>query len=156
MAWGCHNCPHKVQIEAARARCLSCTRCNGERVHIGGMVHLDAMKDEHGVEVALALSRSHYNPAHDTGDSMADVPADVLPWLERALEPFTRLNDAEAVLVCAMMRGETVTEIARRIGELPQTTHFRWLRLLRKNPVWRVIATGNIGKGQGRKPKAEG
>ena len=156
MAWGCHNCPHRAQIEAARARCLSCTRCNGDRVHIGTMIHLDAMKDEHAQEIALALSRSHYNPADDTGDSRADVPADVLPFLERALEPFTRLNDSEALLVCAMLRGETITEIARRIGELPQTTHFRWRRLLQKNPVWRVIATGNIGKGQGRKPKAEG
>lgn len=158
MARGCHNCPHKEQIEAARSRCLSCTRCNGERVHIGdaSMVHLDAMEDEHGVEVALALSRSHYNPAHDTGESLADVPPDVLPWLERALEPFTRLTDSEAVLVCAMMRGETVAEIARRIGELPQTTHFRWRRLLQKNSVWKAIATGDIGKGKGRKPKAEG
>ena len=158
MAYGCHKCPHKEQIEAARSRCLSCTRCNGDRVKIGdaSMVHLDAMENEHGVEVALALSRRLYNPADDTGDSRTDVPADVLPWLERALEPFTRLTDPEALLVCAMMRGETVAEIARRIGELPQTTHFRWQRLLQKNPLWRVIANGDIGKGKGRKPKAEG
>ena len=80
--------------------------------------------------------------------------AAMLPWLAR---PFLRLKKPEDVkLVCSMLRGEWLRDIAKRWGTSIQTIHLRWKRIIKADPAWRSIASGMIGRGRGRKPaKAE-
>ena len=154
MAFGCHNCPHDAEIARLRETCLACRRCNGDRVKIGEWTHisLDAGKDEACAEKILAHVPPDYVPREPTPRSRVDVPEDVLPYLLRIMELFARLRAKDLILLAAMMRGERLTDYARRTGLTLQAVHSRWQRIVCKNPIWAAVATGMIGSGRGRKP----
>ena len=75
-----------------------------------------------------------------------------LPFVRAAIEPFSALSDVDAAIVCRMLRGERLVDIANAQGLALQTVHVRWKSLIKRNPVWKSLANGKIGSGCGRKP----
>ena len=154
MSCGCHNCPHDAEIAKLRETCLKCTRCNGDHVKVASWsrVSLDAARDDGCRGLILGRTARDYRPRDPTPCNPVNIPDDVYQYLMAVLEPFAGLDNLGAALVCAMLRGETLTEIARREGVTLQAMHSRWKTLLRRNPIWAAIANGMIGSGRGRKP----
>ena len=155
MSAGCHICPHDAEIARLREICLSCGRCDGERVRLGGWTHvsLDAARDAACMEKMLSMVPADYMPRSPSPRSRVNVPDDVLPYLVAVIEPVTRLKDEHLLLLAAMLRGERLADIARRTGCKLQTVHARWKSLTKRNPIWRALANGKIGLGVGRKPR---
>ena len=155
MAAGCHSCPHGAEIERLRETCLKCKRCDGDFVKLSGLsrVSIDAAGDEACAEKMLSMRSPDYSPGKPSV-SRVDVPKEVLPYLLRIVEPISQLKDKDVLLIVAMLRGERLTDIARRTGRSLQAVHARWKKILRHYPAWKVFATGMIGSGRGRKPDA--
>lgn len=57
----------------------------------------------------------------------------------------------DAGLICSMLAGKTIDQIAqeRKISE--QALHARWKKICKRDPTWESLANGLIGKGVGRK-----
>ena len=156
MAAGCHKCPHNAEIERLRETCLGCKRCDGDLVRLSGLsrVSIDAAGDEACAEKMLSMRSPDYSPGEPSPRSRVDVPEKLLPYLLRIVEPVSQLKDEDVLLIVAMMRGERLTDIARRTGVTLSAVHQRWKKILRRYPAWKVFATGMIGSGRGRKPDA--
>lgn len=156
MSSGCHKCPHDAEIARLREICVKCKRCNGDLLKVGGdwtRVSIDAARDEACASKILSMTPADYAPHIPSARSRVNVPASVLPYLLRIVEPVTRLNDTDLLLLAAMMKGERLTDFARRTGVTLTAVHARWKKILSHDPMWYALATGNIGKGVGRKPK---
>lgn len=69
------------------------------------------------------------------------------------LRNFAALSYDDAGLICSMLGGKTIDEVARERNISEQALHARWKKLIRDNPVWASLANGLIGKGVGRKKK---
>lgn len=70
------------------------------------------------------------------------------------LNKFAQLGSSydDAGLICSMLAGKTIDEIARERNVSEQTLHARWKKICKKDPAWASLANGLIGKGVGRKP----
>jgi len=74
--------------------------------------------------------------------------------LLKVLTKFAELgsNRDDAGLVCGLLSGKTLDQLAREWGVSPQTVHSRWKKLIKADPAWLALKNGMIGKGRGRKP----
>lgn len=75
--------------------------------------------------------------------------------LLRLLYMFSSLSYDEAGMVCRMMQGRTIQQIADERGQNIQVVHARWTAITARNPAWKSLANGMIGSGRGRKPSAK-
>ena len=119
MSSGCHKCPHDAEIARLREICVKCKRCNGDLLKVGGgwtRVSIDAARDEACASKILSMTPADYAPHIPSARSRVNVPDSVLPYLLRIVEPVTRLNDTDLLLLAAMMKGERITDFARRTG----------------------------------------
>lgn len=152
----CTKCQHAKEIARLRDICLGCAiGKDGCGLSNSGhcVVSLDAAKDENCRDMILSRVAVDYAPHIPSARSRVNVPDSVLPYLLRIVEHVTRLNDTDLLLLAAMMKGERLTDFARRTGVTLNAVHARWKKILSHNPMWRSLATGKIGKGVGRKPK---
>jgi hypothetical protein len=69
------------------------------------------------------------------------------------LNKFAELGSSydDAGLICSMLAGKTIDQIAqeRKISE--QALHARWKKICKRDSTWESLANGLIGKGVGRK-----
>ena len=62
------------------------------------------------------------------------------------------LTDDEAAIVARMLRGQSLSVIARERGRSLASVHACWKRLIAGNPHFQALANGGIGlRGGGRK-----
>ena len=66
---------------------------------------------------------------------------------------FSALSYDEAGMVCGMLAGRSLQQIAAERRQKIQTVHARWTSICKRNPAWKSLANGMIGSGRGRKPK---
>ena len=148
----CHKCPHHRDIERLRSICAACP---GASDNFGGDVHFQASPDGTG-ELVLGNGRKNrippdYSPNTPT-KSRVDVPPQTRTYLFRLLQEFSELTDAQASIACRMLRGETVTQMARGMGMTKEAVFSRWKSLCARSPVWASLANGSMGlRGGGRK-----
>lgn len=148
----CLKCRHAKEIERLRKACLACSiggeGCGLSRKGVS-FVSLDAAKDGHNRDAILARRVGRYRP------EIVQTPlgADERERHARLLNLFAQLTYDEAGMVCRMMGGATLDEVAKEAGELPQTVHSRWQSLCRREPAFLSLANGMIGSGRGRKPQ---
>ena len=153
----CAKCRHAKEIERLRKICLGCSigKVNKDGSSNCGLskaghsvISLDAAKDEncrdriarHGVQRDVpAVVESPLNPAERE-------------HLLRVIYMFSSLSYDEAGMVCRMMQGCSLQQIADERGQSLQTVHARWKSLTKRNPAWLSLANGMIGSGRGRKP----
>lgn len=152
----CYKCAHAKEIERLRKICLECP-IGGEGCGLshGGSSHVsfDAAKNADLVldgRVAPEYEVPEYSP-------IAEKPPDPAPDMDdRMLElvrVFADIPVGCADVVSGMLRGETLAEMAKETKTSIQSLHQKWQRVCAKNPVWRSIETGMIGKGLGRKKR---
>lgn len=72
------------------------------------------------------------------------------------LRRFGALPYDSAGVVCGMLAGKTLTQIASETRQSVQSLHAKWKRACAADPTWRAIENGMMGKGLGRKPKGGG
>lgn len=152
----CTKCQHAKEIDRLRDICLGCAiGKDGCGLSNAGrcVVSLDAAKDENCRDLMLSRVAVDYVRRKAGADNLWNVPAAALPYVRAALYPFSALSDSAAALVCRMLRGERLVDIANAQGLTIQTVHARWKSLIRRNPVWKSLANGMIGSGRGRKSK---
>lgn len=112
-------------------------------------VSLDAAEDDHNRDAILARRVERHRP------EIVQTPLGP-EERERYLEllnKFAQLTYDEAGMVCRMMGGATIDDVAKEAGELPQTVHSRWQSLCKREPAFLSLANGMIGSGRGRKPQ---
>ena len=148
----CAKCRHAKEIERLREICLGCAiGKDGCGLSKAGhsVISLDAARDancrdriaRHGVQRDVpAVVESPLNPAEREN-------------LLRVIYMFSSLSYDEAGMVCRMMGGATIDDVAKEAGELPQTVHSRWQSLCKREPAFLSLANGMIGSGRGRKPQ---
>ena len=154
----CAKCIHAKEIDRLRDICLGCSigKVNKDGSSNCGLsnaghsfVSLDAARDancrdriaRHGVQRDIpAVIESPLNP-------------DEREHLLRVIYMFSSLSYDEAGMVCRMMGGATIDDVAKEAGELPQTVHSRWQSLCKREPAFLSLANGMIGSGRGRKPQ---
>ena len=150
----CHKCKHQKEIERL---CKICAACPGpSKKPFGKNVHLDSSPDGHG-ELVLRKGRiaPDWQPNEPTVSRVA-VPPETRPYLFRLLQEFSQLTDAQASIACRMLRGETITQMARNMGVSKQAVFASWKSLCAQSPVWEAISNGSMGlRGGGGKPGAE-
>ena len=150
----CLKCPH---IDRLRAACIDCPI--GKDGHKGNplgcgisnkgitYISLDAARDENCRDRMLA------HPLRPQYPEVVETPLNPKERenLLRVLCMFGSLSYDEAGLVCRMMAGASVTEIAQERGISEQTVYSRWLAVTKRDPSWKALASGMIGSGRGRK-----
>lgn len=95
-------------------------------------------------------------PKHDTmKKTRLTPPEEVLPMLTKALAPFVMLKPEHVTVIVGMLDRKTLSEIAKETGLTIQALHMKWQNANRQNPFWYAIRNGMMGKGVGRKKKAE-
>ena len=149
----CLKCQHAKEIARLRDICLECPIGKDEcgLSNAGrSFVSLDAARDENcrdrmalkGLKrEAPQVVESPLNPSEREN-------------LLRVLCMFSSLSYDEAGMVCQMMQGRSLQQIANERGQSLQTVHARWKLLTKRNPAWLSLANGMIGSGRGRKPEA--
>lgn len=71
--------------------------------------------------------------------------------LLRVIYKFSSLSYDEAGMVCLMMQGRGLQQIANERRQSIQAVHARWKALVKRDPVWESLANCMIGSGRGRK-----
>ncbi len=150
----CHKCPYQPEIDRLRSICAACP---GASDNFGGMVHLQAAKDGSGELVlhdgANVRTAPDYCPNEST-TSRIDCPPAARDYLLRLLAEFSSLSDQQAVVACRMLRGETITQMAKSLGMTKEAVFSRWKSLCAKSPAWAALSNGSMGlRGGGRKPR---
>ena len=111
------------------------------------VISLDAARDancrdrivRHGVQRDVpAVVESPLNPAEREN-------------LLRVIYKFSSLTYDEAGMVCLMMQGRGLQQIANERRQSIQAVHARWKALVKRDPVWESLANCMIGSGRGRK-----
>lgn len=148
----CLKCAHAKEIDRLRKICLGCV-IGGEGCGLSrkGVSHisLDAAADDHNREAILARRvRLHSSEVTET-----PLNADERKRYLELLNKFASLSYDEAGLICRMMGGATIEEVAKDRNELPQTVHSRWKAVCSREPAFLALANGMIGSGRGRKPQ---
>ena len=112
-------------------------------------VSLDAAEDDHNRDAILARRVERHRP------EIVKTPLgpEERERYIRLLNMFAQLTYDEAGMVCRMMGGATIDDVAKEAGELPQTVHSRWQSLCKREPAFLSLANGMIGSGRGRKPQ---
>ena len=75
--------------------------------------------------------------------------------LLRVIYMFSSLSYDEAGMVCRMLQGRSLQQIADERGQSIQTVHARWKAITKRNRAWESLANCMIGSGRGRKPDAK-
>jgi len=75
--------------------------------------------------------------------------------LLRIIYKFSSLSYDEAGMVCRMMQGRSLRQIADERRQSIQAVHARWKALVKRDRAWETLATGMIGSGRGRKKVAK-
>ena len=156
----CIKCQHAKEIDRLRKICLGCSigKVNKDGSSSCGLsndghcvVSLDAAKDENCRDRILrreadrsapTILESPLNPAEREN-------------LLRVIYMFSSLAYDEAGMVCLMLQGRSLQEIADERQQKIQTVHARWKSIVKRNPAWESLANGMIGSGRGRKPEAK-
>lgn len=153
----CNRCRHQADIdklERERARLARiCGKCRGpcDDAHDGQtIISFDSAKDSAQI---LAPAPDYAPRASRRELRLVGLSDEARDAALEALRPFTELKPAEAIVVCCMMRGEWLINIAKTLGISKQLVWLVWKRICHRNPIWYAIRTGMIGvrKG-GRKP----
>jgi len=147
----CTKCRHAKEIDRLRKICLGCAigkdSCG---LSNGGVsfVSFDAARDENCKQ---RIARR--------GVVREDVQIVETPLggkerenLLRVIYMFSSLSYDEAGMVCRMMQGRTIQQIADERSQSIQTVHARWKSIVKRDPAWQAIMNGMIGSGRGRKP----
>lgn len=153
----CCKCAHAGEIARLREICLKCSIGKAEcGLSHGGVsfVSMDAAHDPASVlrgrvaaDYAVPGAREEQKIETPLGDKERQ-------HLLQILTKFAELgaNWDDAGLICSMLAGKTLDQLARERGTSPQTLHARWKRIITADPTWKSIANGMIGRGRGRKP----
>lgn len=155
----CYKCAHAKEIARLRKVCLECNIGQpGCGLSNGGVSHvsLDAAENP---ETVLTNGKVHPDwraPGKREPQTVnTELGAEERANLYRLLVKFAELgrNWDDAGLVCGMLAGKTLDQMARERGLSPQTVNSRWKRIIKAEPVFLALKNGMIGKGRGRKPK---
>ncbi len=150
----CTKCQHAKAIERLRRICLGCAiGKDGCGLSNAGrcVVSLDAARDENCRDRIMqrgtkrdapALLSSPLNPAEREN-------------LLRVIYMFSSLSYDEAGMVCRMLQGRSLQQIAEERGQSIQQVHARWKAITKRNRAWESLANCMIGSGRGRKPDAK-
>jgi len=153
----CYKCAHAKAIARLRKICLacnigqpSCGLSNGGRSHVSldAAENPDTVLTKGGVDPLYAKPGEKVEPPKIKTDLQGEERNNLL----RILYKFADLTWDNAGLVCAMLSGKTLDEIAKERKRKPQTINSRWKRLIKSDPVWEALKNGMIGSGRGRKP----
>lgn len=153
----CTTCPHQKQILRLQRICKDCV-IGGKSCGLsnGGVcwVHTDAAKNP------ATVYKNRMAPLYRPGGK-ADMDAVKSPCNPderdrylRLLQIFAELSWDDAGLVCAMLRGMEIDEIAKMRHVKYETIFLRWQKIKKANPAFGALANGLMGCGRGRKPKA--
>lgn len=146
----CLKCAHAKEIDRLRKVCLECS-IGGEGCGLShkGRSHisLDAAASEHNRDEILSRAEVRVSPKVTETPLSADERSRYLTILNM----FSALSYDEAGLVCSMLGGKTIAEIASERKEAIQTVHARWKSLTRRQPAFVALANGLIGSGCGRR-----
>ena len=150
----CHQCEHqreidKLNAETERLRSV-CLACKGASKFMPGKgfstIYLD------GEECPEKVLAHRTDKLLVPGGSTVDLPEGVEEFLRQLLAEFSMLTDYDAVIVARMLRGQRITDIALDLGKSRASVHACWKRLTTRNPHFKALANGGIGKrGGGRK-----
>lgn len=136
--------------QAARA-CLSCQAVKMEQVHDGlSWVSLDAA--ENPATVYMGRLAPDYAPNAKVRHAES-VTGDRRDGLLDIIRRFGGIPFGCADVVCGMLAGKTLADMAKESGKSIQVLHGAWKRACAKDPIWRAIENGMMGKGVGRKKK---
>lgn len=150
----CTKCQHAKEIERLRRKCLGCAigKDGCGLSHAGRcVVSLDAARD------ANCRDRIASRAVVRERSEVVETPLnpEERENLLRLLYMFSSLSYDEAGMVCRMMQGRTIQQIADERGQNIQVVHARWTAITARNPAWKSLANGMIGSGRGRKPSAK-
>ncbi len=150
----CTKCQHAKDIERLRQICLGCAiGKDGCGLSNSGrsFVSLDAARDEN--------CRDRMAQRAEKRDVPAPVSSPLNPVerenLLRVIYMFSSLSYDEAGMVCRMMQGRSLQQIADERGQSIQTVHARWKAITKRDKAWESLANCMIGSGRGRKPEAK-
>lgn len=150
----CTKCHHAKEIDRLRRICLGCSigkaGCGLSKAG-RSFVSLDAARD--------ANCRDRITKRGVKRDAPAVIESPLNPNerenLLRVIYMFASLSYDEAGMVCQMMQGRTIQQIANERGLDIQVVHARWKSITKRNPAWLSLANGMIGSGRGRKPQKQ-
>lgn len=149
----CHKCPHQQEIDRLRTICAACPGASElSRSHVS----LNASPDGTGDKLISreGVAPEWFSAKSASHESKVDLPPVARDYLFRVLREFSSLSDGQAVIVCRMLRGETITQMARSMKISKVAVFARWKSLCDRSPVWASLANGSMGlRGGGRKPR---
>ena len=150
----CTKCQHAKEIARLRDICLGCAiGKDGCGLSNSGhcVISLDAAKDEN--------CRDRITTRGAVRDTPAVLQSPLNPQerenLLRVIYMFSSLSYDEAGMVCRMMQGRSLQQIADERGQSIQTMHARWKAITKRDKAWESLANCMIGSGRGRKPEAK-
>ena len=154
----CCKCSHAKEIARLRDICLNCSIGKAEcGLSHGGVSHVSMDAAADGSLVLRGRVAPDYVRPGRRDEQRIETPLgpDERTNLLKVLVKFAELGADwdDAGLICSMLNGKTIDQIARERCVSPQTVHARWTRITTADPTWRSIANGMIGSGRGRKPK---
>lgn len=149
----CHKCPHNGQADEA---CLSCKGfSDAPNNHGQTFVSLDSHDDAVNILTEAECtgienidSRQPWQYEDPAQRPLADIGLSdearepMTHWLAR----FSQLSYEDAGMVCALLRGVTFAEMAKKRGENRQAVQNRWKALEERHPDFAATITGQIGR----------
>ena len=103
-----------------------------------------------------AVLRGRFAPDYAPNEKLRNREAVSGELRDEILDIIRRFGDIPfgcADIVCGMLAGKTLADMAKESGRSIQALHATWKRVCEKDPIWRAIENGLIGKGVGRKRK---
>ena len=173
----CHKCRHSREIaqlaeKQAQLREI-CAKCRlGEDLAGDGSLSLDTIHDG-AVERVVPVAPNHKTAyTFDPGEldeprqepdaatraldalttllaCVAALPYEQVARLATIADTFRTLTRTEFEIVAYLLNGGTMTEYADEYGLTTQTAFARIKALFKAHPVFRAIASGNLGRGKG-------
>ena len=158
----CHLCQHNgVNVrrraeglplsQEAVAACLSCKAVKMEHIHDGvTWVSMNAANNPD------AVLRRRCAPDYAPNAKLRHREAVSGELRDDILDVIRRFGDIPfgcADIVSGMLAGKTLADMSKESGRSIQALHAAWKRVCAKDPIWRSIENGLIGKGVGRKRK---
>lgn len=156
----CHLCKYDGVNALLRKRGLpickeaerACLRCKDPGLPNDGVswVHMDAAANPSTV-YDKRTAPDYLPNAPDEHKCVVEGPAreGILDLLRR----FGGIPFDSAGVVCGMLAGKTLVEMAAEQKMSVQVLHAKWKRACAADPIWKAIENGMMGKGVGRKKK---
>lgn len=137
--------------EEAAAACRSCKAVDMKDVHDGvSWVSLDA------AACADTVTHTRIAPDYQPNRPMPHVEKISGAAREGVLDLIRRFSEipyGSADVICGMLAGKTLADMVKEQKKPMQNLHAAWKRAIAKDPIWKTLENGMIGKGVGHKKK---